>query len=151
MIHLNDPFKNNDTLCHIRRFMVVGMIGTLVDIALFTGLHVGLGVPVLLANTLSYSTGGVNNFVLHRRWTYGHREHKAIAIEFSQFAAVSLSALMLNNLLLLLLTPTFTTLLPHAIYGDLYAKVCATAVVMGWNFVANNFWTFRKLAKGTSR
>ena len=52
------------------RFAVVGVLGTLIDMALFAALHLALGLVALPANLLSYSAGMVNNFLLHRRWTF---------------------------------------------------------------------------------
>ncbi len=117
----------------ISRFLIVGMLGTLIDISLFAALHTWVGAPTLAANTLSYSAGIVNNFVWHRNWTFTDRPRKTTGAQFSQFAIVSLSALMLNNLIVLLLAPSF---------GALVAKICATGVGLGWNFLINNFWTF---------
>ncbi len=122
------------TVRHISRFLVVGMLGTLIDLTLFAGLYTWLDAPTLAANTLSYSAGIVNNFVWHRCWTFAHRPPKPTGAQFSQFAVVSLSALMLNNLIMLLLAPSL---------GVLIAKICATGVGLGWNFFANNLWTFR--------
>lgn len=135
--------RSRDTLRCVWRFLAVGMLGTLIDIALFAGLHAWLGVPTLVANSLSYSVGIVNNFVWHRYWTFTHRPRKHSGMQFSQFAVVSLSALMLNNLIVLLLAPSFGALFVHVGYGALAAKICATGVGLCWNFLANNFWTFR--------
>lgn len=41
-------------LRRISRFAAVGLLGTIIDIALFTFLHVAGGVPALAANTISY-------------------------------------------------------------------------------------------------
>jgi putative flippase GtrA len=91
--------------------------------------------------------GIVNNYFWHRSWTYATRPHKTVSTQFPQFVAVSLSALLLNNLLVLLLAPAFNTLLAQAGYGDLLAKLCATGVGLFWNFLANNFWTFSRATK----
>lgn len=146
MVHVSDLFQSNSSLRRIGRFLAVGMLGTLIDFGLFVGLHAGLGVPTLTANTISYSAGIVNNFVLHRRWTFADQPRRAVGVQFTQFAGISLSALMLNNLLVWLLAPFFSTLLAHAGYGALLAKICATGIGLGWNFVANRFWTFRDAA-----
>lgn len=143
MAHPNNPFETNRTWRGIGRFLAVGMLGTLVDFMLFAGLHTLLGVPVLIANTISYSAGIINNFILHRRWTFANQEHRALGTQFTQFTIVSLSALILNNLLVLSLAPSFEALFNLAGYGTLLAKICATGVVVCWNFLANTFWTFR--------
>jgi putative flippase GtrA len=142
MAHLIDSFETNNTLRCLWRFLAVGTLGTLIDVTLFIVLHALLGVPTLAANTISYSAGIVNNFVLHRRWTYDRQARKALGVQLSQFAAISLSALMMNNLIVLLLAPTFNTFIAHAGYSALFVKVGATALGLGWNFFANRYWTF---------
>ena len=130
------------------RFAVVGLLGTIIDIGLFALLHVRLGIPALVANTISYSAGIANNYILHRHWTYAHRPRRAVGVQFSQFSVVSLSALALNNLSVLLLAHPLGLLLAVPAYGDLLAKGCATGVGMVWSYVGNSFWTFRDTMKG---
>src|SRR5690349_9088231 len=103
MVRLNLTNQTNHPLRHVLRFMTVGAMGTVIDILLFATLRVGLGVPALLANTVSYGSGTLNNYVLHRRWTFAGWPSKAIRVQFAQFVLVSLSALLVNNLLLLAL------------------------------------------------
>jgi putative flippase GtrA len=122
------------------------MLGTFIDLSLFAVFYVLLGAPALVANTLSYSAGIVNNYIFHRHWTFAHRPRKSLGKQFSQFAGVSLSALVLNNLIVLLLTPTLSTLFPNPAHGALAAKICATGVGMGWNFLANHLWTFQAVS-----
>lgn len=140
---LNELAKRSGDWRYLVKFLSVGMVGTLVDLTLYSALHMILGAPALAANTVSYSAGIVNNYLLHRRWTYADRHSKAPGAQFSQFAAVSLSALILNNLLVLVLAHPLGTLLAHPGAGDLLAKLCATGVGVCWNFVINNNWTFR--------
>lgn len=127
----------------VTRFMLVGMAGTLVDFALFAILHTQVGMPTLLANTLSYSAGILNNYALHRCWTFAHRPARGTGRQFSQFVGVSLSALLINNLIVLLVTASFGERLAESAIGVYFAKACAIGVGMVWNFLANHLWTFR--------
>lgn len=128
------------------RYLTVGMLSTLIDFGLFAGLTGWLGLPALTANTLSYSAGIINGYVLNRWWTYGDEtqatSRRTLAAQFVQFALVSLVALIVNNTLVLCLTPALKTLTGPA-YGQLLAKAIATLVSLGWNFLLNHFWTFR--------
>jgi putative flippase GtrA len=58
---------------------------------------------------------------------------------------LSLSALLLNNLIVLLLTRPLSAHLAGAAYAALLAKACATAVGLSWNYLANSLWTFRDM------
>ena len=135
-------FQAKDTRRSAGRFAAVGALGTLIDFSLFTGLHVLLGVPILLANSFSYSAGILNNYFLHRYWTFADRPRRAMAVQFSIFLAISLVALAINNLLVLLLAPPLGRLLSSTAGGSLGAKVCATGIGLVWNFIANHLWTF---------
>ena len=136
LLNVDDPLK------HLARFMTVGAASTLLDVSAFALLHTLLGLPALPANLLSYSLGSFNNYLLHRRWTYAGQPAKPARVQLLQFLAVSLSALALNTALLLLLTPAFAPVAPAATAG-LLAKLYATGVGLGWNFLVNHFWTFR--------
>lgn len=133
----------------ILRFLAVGALGTIIDFGLFTVLHARLGMPALAANMISYSAGTVNNYILHRNWTYADRPRRAVGAQFAQFTLVSLSALMLNSGIVLLLAQPLEALLASPAYGSLLAKGCATCVGLGWNLLANSIWTFRSPEKGT--
>lgn len=123
--------------------MTVGALGTLIDVLLFSVLRVRLGIPALMANTVSYSTGTVNNYILHRNWTFANLPRKAIGTQFMQFAAVSLSALAVNNLLLVLLEPSFDALFATSELSEMAAKACAMSAGMCLSFLLQHLWTFR--------
>jgi putative flippase GtrA len=138
--------QNYGALGTAGRFMLVGVLNTLLDVGVFMLLRVWLGMAVLPTNVSAYGVGILNSFVWHRHWTYAHRPHKAVVAQFVQFALVSVSALLVNTMLVVLLAPGFSETLSSASLGDLAAKVCATCIGLGWNFTLNNLWTF-----GTSR
>ncbi|MBI5301616.1 MAG: GtrA family protein [Chloroflexi bacterium] len=150
MNHLNNPSETNHRWRGIGRFLAVGVLGTLVDLTLFAGLR-ACGITTVVANTISYSAGIINNFILHRRWTFADQEQRTLGTQFTQFTIVSLSALIINNLLVLSLAPSFDTLFNLASYGTLLAKICATAVGVIWNYFANTLWTFRSTSPELSR
>ena len=128
------------------RFATVGLLGTFIDLVLFLVLRTWFSWPTLLANICSYSAGIVNNYLLHRAWTFRDRQRTAALLQFARFALVSLSALALNTLLVLLLAAPLGTLLTLPQWSELLAKACATVVGFGWNFVANRAWTFKQAA-----
>lgn len=128
------------------RFLVVGVSGTALDFLILTALKTFFGVPTLLANTVSYSCGVINNFTLNRLWTFSESRDKHWLVQFGQFVLINLVALGLNNLIVVGLEHPLDLLL-HTSKGFLVAKVIATAVVVIWNFIANRLWTFRGVSK----
>lgn len=143
MAPLLHTLRVNESWRSLARFLVVGTLGTLIDFSLFAFLHLVLGLPALPANILSYSAGIINNYLLHRAWTYAARPKKALVRQFAQFAAVSLSALALNSGVVLILTPWMADAVSLPGAPALLAKLCAVGVGLAWNFLINHFWIFK--------
>ncbi len=141
-------FIARETVRALGRFGTVGVLNTLVDLTAFAILRGWLGLPTLIANTLSYSAGIVNSYIWNRRWTFARRPRRAIGAQFPRFAAVSVSALVLNDVLVLSLAPVLETWLAHPGLALAAAKICATGASLVWNFTLNNRWTFRQTPGG---
>lgn len=124
------------------RFALIGVVGTVVDFTLLIVLKELIGLPTLLANTLSYSAGILNNFTLNRIWTYPDSRTRKALVQLLQFVLVSITGLLLNNLIVYGLEQPLGNLVGAADYGYLIAKAAATGLVMVWNFIVNRFWTF---------
>ena len=128
------------------KFGIVGASGTVIDFGL-TELCKGiLGMPDLLSNTIGFTLAATSNYFLNRVWTWKSTS-KEVGVEYAKFLIVSLVGLGLNSLILFLLKDI--SLVPRFVETTLdwdfwVAKIIATGVVMVWNFVANNFFTFRK-------
>ena len=124
------------------KFALVGSLGTALDFGALTALKLA-GWPTLAANSLSFTLGLSNNFILNRNWTFRERRRAAWSGQLAQFALVSLTGLALNNLIVVSLEGVFTPLLGGWAY--LPAKVLATGAVLFWNYYANRNWTFREV------
>lgn len=127
----------------LSRFIAVGAVGTVLDFSLLTMLKLA-GLPTLLANSLSFTAGLLNNFTWNRLWTFNDGARTDWRKQFAQFSLVSLFGLALNNLIVLSLEGFLGNLLGKPEWGYLPAKVIATGVVVFWNYFANRTWTFRK-------
>ena len=143
MAHITPTVQTNDKTQSIGRYLAVGLMGTILDIGLYAILHIFLGMPILLANSISYCAGLVNNYFFHRYWTFANRTHKAFGLQLSEFTVVSISGLIVNNLLVLLLGQPFGLLFASDATSDLLSKVAAQGLSMCWNFLVNHLWTFR--------
>ncbi len=142
MAALSDTSSNKE-IERFSRFLAVGAVGTLLDFSLLTLLKLA-GLPTLLANSLSFTAGLVNNFTWNRLWTFGDAIQPDWRRQLVQFTAVSLVGLALNNLIVLSLEGIFGTMLGQPDWGYLPAKVIATGAVVFWNYFANRMWTFKK-------
>jgi len=144
------------------KFMVVGTIGAVVDFGTLYVMHILVGLPIVAANTISFSAAVISNFTWNRHWTYPDSRSKPVRTQLVQFFFVNILGWAINTGLLLLLKNPLTTaassLAPtiallanaEAAYKVGYntAKAVATLVVMFWNFFVNRFWTYNDVRLG---
>lgn len=117
------------------RFVLVGIINTLVDFGLFLLLS-ALGVAVVPANMVATGVALCVGFLLNRKFTFD-AEDGALLRQVVLFLMVTLVGLwVLQPVVLLLLVPVGDAVLPHAhplvLTG---AKLAATVVSMAWNWL----------------
>ncbi len=128
------------------KFAVVGASGAVIDFGL-TALCKGIfGIPELLSNAIGFTVAATSNYFLNRVWTW-RSTSKEVGIEYAKFFFVSLVGLGLNSLIVFLLKDI--SIVPRFVETNLdwdfwVAKIIATGIVMVWNFLANNLFTFRK-------
>jgi putative flippase GtrA len=132
----------NKELTRFARFLTVGAVGTALDFTILTLLKLA-GLPTLIANSLSFTAGLLNNFTFNRLWTFGDAIRPNWKRQLVQYAVVSLIGLTLNDLIVLSLEHALGAWLGQPEWGYLPAKVAATGVVVFWNYLANRTWTFK--------
>ena len=113
------------------RFLVVGAANTAITLLAYAGaIHVG--VRYLPAGAAAYSLGGVNGFVLNRRWTFSHTGR--VARSAVRYASVTAVGVVLN---LVLLRLAVAIGVPRA-----GSEVAAVAPVTLLTFALNRAWAF---------
>jgi putative flippase GtrA len=113
----------------LARFAAVGLVNTSLDIGLFWMLTTLVEIPIVIANTGSYSAGAINSFVLNKYWTFGDiQQRDPMARQFVRFLLFNLMGLAVSSLLIWLIV--------HII-PSLWAKVIATAGTLIWNYLIN--------------
>lgn len=76
------------------RFAIVGVLNTLLTLAVIFGLKLCFDADDALANLLGYVLGLVNSYSLNRRWTFGHSG--SIALSLPAFLLVQAVAYVVN-------------------------------------------------------
>ncbi|MEG0466656.1 MAG: GtrA family protein [Mucinivorans sp.] len=130
------------------RFGIVGFSGFMIDFSITGAIYQWLGWSIFVATGFGFCCGAVSNYILNRHWTW-RSDNPNVKSEFIKFFSVSLLGLGLHYLVLwgCLMFPFLQfSLLGFSVNNDWTGKLIATAVVMIWNFLANNFYTFRKSA-----
>lgn len=78
-------------------FAGVGVLNTLVDLAVFAALVTLLAVPPLMANVVSYGAGALNSYLMNGRVTFRARGVRLASWRrAARFAAVNLGCLLVS-------------------------------------------------------
>jgi putative flippase GtrA len=117
------------------RFGLVGSLGFVVNIAVYTlCVHV-IGIDYQLAAVAAWLVAVANNFVLNRHWTFDAGSGRA-HFQAARFLVVSLVALGFSLLLLMLLVEVVGV-------AKVPAQALAVSASMPLNFLGNKLWSFR--------
>lgn len=115
------------------RFLLIGASGTVLHFALLAA-GLSLGFDPVTASQLGALAGAIWNYQLNRRLNYrttlSHRHTGP------RFASIAIAGFVLNGVCIALLVHFFS-------WNPWWAQVCATSVVLAWNFLSNHFWTFK--------
>ena len=130
----------------LAKFLIVGASGTLIDYLILILLK-SFNWQTLIANTVSFSAGLVNNYYWNSHWTFNERNRKSSLKQLSQFTMISLVGLALNTAIVLVLEIPMGKFLGLPGVGYIPAKAFATIIVLFWNYFANRHWTFNSLKK----
>lgn len=121
-------------LAQIMKFGVVGVIATVIDFGIMNLLHYGLGLNILIANTSGFIISLIFNYLASMKYVFAHKEGMSRRREFIIFVVLSVIGLVLNDGIVLALNGTGLGLEANI------AKICATALVMVYNFVTRKIF-----------
>jgi dolichol-phosphate mannosyltransferase len=121
---------------HLVWFFFVGAVSSLVDIALLYYFCESLGIWYVPAAVLSYSAGILVSYRLNKFLTF-HDHTRDYLHQFATFAAISISCLLVNVVIIWLLVEI-------ASLNYLAAKVIATICAFFWNYYGQSRITFRE-------
>ena len=133
--------REGASLGRMIRFGIVGASGVAVNQGLLMLLHGSLGLPLLLSSLIAIETSILSNFALNSRWTWkvdlGRSLRRWLRKAVQYHAATAVSAFAGNVLVLMGLVHLF---------GVDYrlANLVGIGVGSGLNYLAGEFWVFRK-------
>lgn len=139
------------------KFAMVGAAGMVTHLMLANLFNFGLHFPDALANAIGFIAAVVQNYLLNYSWTFRDKQSsrtKALWVQASQFATVSLVGLAINALVReivsFLFHPFWVTVIQDPMVAEIvnynFSIMAAIGVVLFWNFAANRLWTFRNRA-----
>jgi len=127
------------------RFGLVGGLNTLVDIAILNALlwlFPTTSTFMLLAyNSLAYSLGAINSFLLNKYWTFGSRQ-KGTRGELMRFTLITLYGIGWSGSILWLASTLFHPYLVNATLWANASKVVAIAGTALISYLGMRLWVF---------
>ncbi|TAH36654.1 GtrA family protein [Candidatus Saccharibacteria bacterium] len=115
------------------RFLIAGGLAACTEYGVFLLLH-GLGLHLLVANSVSFCTGLLVSFTLNKKWVFssGGKTH----LEFIAYAGLAIVNLVLSNILIYIVVNRFGWL-------PWVAKILTMALIACWNYVIFSRVIFR--------
>ena len=138
------------------KFMVVGVIGAVVDFGIMNLLSKVFQMPLVWAGAISFVSAIISNFIWNRYWTYPDSRSRRISNQLFMFFMVNLAGLIIRlpilHFLELPLREMLQDLVPGffispAILAKNVTLAVAVGVVMLWNFFVNRYWTYNDVDK----
>lgn len=120
------------------RYFWVGGISTVIDFSVFAFCLRFLGMHYLLAQFFAYCVGFVANYLLSILWVF--QKTNRMAREIAVLFLLTMLGLLWTELLLYLFIDGI-----H--WMELPSKICATIIVLFWNFGARRFIVYRNPPK----
>lgn len=120
-------------LAQIMKFGIVGVVATVIDFSVMNLLHYGLHLNILIANTSGFVISLVFNYLASMKYVFAHKEGMSRRREFIIFAVLSVIGLALNDGIVLALNAQLG-------FEANIAKICATAIVMVYNFMTRKIF-----------
>ena len=162
---ISDPQERTRFL----KFMLVGVIGAVVDFGIMNLLTVGkilikifhisfliilpFQLPLVWAGTISFICAILSNFIWNRYWTYPDSRSRPISRQLFMFFVVNVAGLAIRLPILHFLEPPMRSLfeslsvkiLSPEFLGKNFTLAVAVCVVMLWNFFVNRYWTYNDI------
>lgn len=137
--------SRSQTLRQVLRFGVAGGLNTLVDVLILNGLlwvFPTTSTLMLLAyNSLAYSVGAINSFLLNKYWTFGQRQRTTRA-ELVRFTLITLCGIGWSSSILWLAGLALHSFLANATVWANASKLVAIAGTALISYLGMRLWVF---------
>lgn len=134
-------------IAQLLRFIMVGCVNTLIDIALFNTflwLWPTQNTWMLLVyNSLAYALGGINSFILNKYWTFRQRQ-KTNRREAIRFVATTLAGVSCNDFIIWVMNGVMHPLLSNPTLWANFSKIAAIFGTFCISFLGMRLWVFVK-------
>jgi putative flippase GtrA len=116
------------------KFGLVGLSGVVIDFSVTWICKEQFRCNKFLSNAAGFCCAVISNFLLNRCWTF-HGNTLPVTGQFTKFLLVSVSGLLINNLILY-------GLMKYLKRNFYFLKLVVIGLVFFWNYFANFLFTF---------
>jgi len=134
--------KKSNPIIQFLQFNLVGILNTLVDFLVYWLLNGLLLVPYMLSQTISYSCGVVNSYIINSRWTFKRENRKSIK-QMILFVVVNLVSLGVSLGVMWLCQEVIKIPDLLGISKGVWCKLIATGASVVVNFLGNRLFVFK--------
>jgi putative flippase GtrA len=124
----------------VSRFLVVGVVATVVDVVLFNLARQLLEAGPLTSKTLAFVVSASIAFAGNRLWVFDQRQQRQLAAAYALFLAINVAGLVVN--LVPLAISTYALGLTSPLAENISANVVGLALATLFRFWAYQRWVF---------
>jgi putative flippase GtrA len=140
----------HNLLMQLGRFGMVGAFNTILDLLLFNVLLWSLPTQntmlILVYNSIAYSIGAFNSFLLNKYWTF-QRKHTATPGEVFRFILTTAAGVLCSDLILWLASLLLSHLSGNTALLNNMAKLLAVGGTAGISYFGMRAWVFVRKAE----
>jgi putative flippase GtrA len=115
------------------KFGVVGVIAFFIDFGVMVFLTEVFGINPIVSAAISFVVSVTFNYFASMRYVFTHKEGMSRRAEFAIFVVLSVIGLGINELVMWFGVDIL-------VWNYMFVKICATAIVMFWNFFSRKKW-----------
>ncbi len=130
-----ETLKNNKLINQFLRYVVVGGLAFVVDFGTLFILTEYAHLYYLTSSAVSFILGLNVNYFLSKKFVFGSSRLKSVHVEYVAIIFISLTGLLLNQLLLWFITEKLGLFY-------LYSKLISAAIVLVYNFAIRKITVF---------
>jgi putative flippase GtrA len=135
--------RDRATVVKATSFALIGLLNTVLDFGIFSAGYYVLGLPIIVANVLSWTVAVSSSYVLNSMITFSVESRRQLSVRtYATFVLAQLAGFFAN---------TATLLIASHFMPVLFGKALATGVSFMVNFSLSHFFVFRKSAADTVR
>jgi len=120
------------------RFLIVGMFGFIVDLAVLSIAFYGLGLSPYWARIPSFSLAVASTWYLNYHWAFSYKRRQSKLLNFSYYLTVQGLGVTVN----ILIYSTLLYFFPYFLHYPEAALVIASAIVLLLNYAGLSRWVF---------